>query len=277
MALAEIRGHGKEWMKRDRDAAEQHTGRIYIVGTGPGDMKHITPLAQDAIKKSDIIVGYTTYLTLIEGLIKGKEIFSTGMTREVDRCRKAVELAKSGKSVSVISGGDPGVYAMAGLVFELLRADEQKSGRAEEKASGPAVEVIPGISALNACAARLGAPLMHDFASISLSDRLTSWDLIEKRLEAASMADFVIVIYNPKSMGRIDQIRKAQEIILKHRSSETPVGIVKGAMRENEKVVLTTLGEMLGCDIDMQTTVIVGNSKTFKWNDWMITPRGYDV
>lgn len=287
IALAEIKGHGEELMKREKDATEQHTGRIYIVGTGPGDMKHITPLAQDAIKKSDVIVGYTTYLTLIEGLIKGKEIFSTGMTREVDRCRKAVELAKSGKSVSVISGGDPGVYAMAGLVFELLRAEEQKGGSMEAKYCGTSklpnfqtsklpVEVIPGISALNACAARLGAPLMHDFASISLSDRLTSWDLIEKRLEAASMADFVIVIYNPKSMGRIDQIRKAQEIILKHRNSETPVGIVKGAMRENEKVVLTTLGEMLDCDIDMQTTVIVGNSKTFKWNDWMITPRGYE-
>jgi len=117
---------------------------------------------------------------------------------------------------------------------------------------------------------------MHDFASISLSDRLTSWDLIEKRLEAASMADFVIVIYNPKSMGRTEQIRKAQEIILKHRSSETPVGIVKGAMRDDEKVVLTTLGEMTECDIDMQTTVIVGNSNTFRWNDWMITPRGYE-
>lgn len=287
IALAEIKGYGEELMKREKGAAEQHIGRIYIVGTGPGDMKHITPLAQDAIRKSDVIVGYNTYLTLIEGLIKGKEIYSTGMTREVDRCKKAVELAKSGRSVSVISGGDPGVYAMAGLVFEVLREEERKNGSMEAKhcgtsklpnfqTSGLAVEVIPGISALNACAARLGAPLMHDFASISLSDRLTSWDLIEKRLEAASMADFVIVIYNPKSMGRTEQIRKAQEIILRHRDSETPVGIVKGAMRDDEKVVLTTLGEMTECDIDMQTTVIVGNSNTFRWNDWMITPRGYE-
>lgn len=287
IALAEIKGHGEKLMKREKGAAEQHIGRIYIVGTGPGDMKHITPLAQDAIKKSDVIVGYNTYLTLIAGLIKGKEIYSTGMTREVDRCKKAVELAKSGRTVSVISGGDPGVYAMAGLVFEILREEERKNGNMEAKHCGTsklpdfqtsrlAVEVIPGISALNACAARLGAPLMHDFASISLSDRLTSWDLIEKRLEAASMADFVIVIYNPKSMGRTEQIRKAQEIILRHRNSETPVGIVKGAMRDDEKVVLTTLGEMTDCDIDMQTTVIVGNSNTFKWNDWMITPRGYE-
>lgn len=287
IALAEIKGCGEELMKREKGSAEQHIGRIYIVGTGPGDMKHITPLAQDAIKKSDVIVGYNTYLTLIEGLIKGKEIYSTGMTREVDRCKKAVELAKSGRSVSVISGGDPGVYAMAGLVFEVLREEERKNGSMEAKhcgtsklpnfqTSGLAVEVIPGISALNACAARLGAPLMHDFASISLSDRLTSWDLIEKRLEAASMADFVIVIYNPKSMGRTEQIRKAQEIILRHRNSETPVGIVKGAMRDDEKVVLTTLGEMTDCVIDMQTTVIVGNSNTFRWNDWMITPRGYE-
>lgn len=287
IALAKIKGYGEELMKREKGAAEQHIGRIYIVGTGPGDMKHITPLAQDAIKKSDVIVGYNTYLTLIEGLIKGKEIYSTGMTREVDRCKKAVELAKSGRTVSVISGGDPGVYAMAGLVFEVLREEERKFGSMEAKHCGTsklpnfqtsrlAVEVIPGISALNACAARLGAPLMHDFASISLSDRLTSWDLIEKRLEAASMADFVIVIYNPKSMGRTEQIRKAQEIILRHRNSETPVGIVKGAMRDDEKVVLTTLGEMTDCVIDMQTTVIVGNSNTFKWNDWMITPRGYE-
>ncbi len=248
---------------------EKASGKIYVVGTGPGYVEHITPYAQQAIRESDTIVGYGTYTELIQEIIKDKKVFSTGMTQEIDRCRKAVELALSGKTVSVISGGDPGIYAMAGLVFELLK--EQDSGLPL-----PPVEVVPGISALNACAARLGAPLMHDFASISLSDRLTSWDLIEKRLDAAAMADFVIIIYNPKSKGRAGHIARARDIVMKHRSPETPVGIVRGAMREDEKVVLADLGTMLDHKIDMQTTVIIGNSETFLWNNLMITPRGYE-
>ncbi|MDP3112480.1 MAG: precorrin-3B C(17)-methyltransferase, partial [Thermodesulfovibrionales bacterium] len=263
---------------------EQRQGKLYIVGTGPGTIEHITPYAQSVIKESDVIVGYETYLDLIKELTRGKEVISTGMTKEIDRCQKAVELAMSGRTVSVISGGDPGIYAMAGLVFELLRAEEQKSGRAKVKtselpsfqASGLFVEVIPGISALNACAARLGAPLMHDFAAISLSDRLTPWKLIEERLESAAKADFVIVLYNPKSLGRPEHINKAREIILKHRAPETPVGIVRAAMRENESIAVTNLRDMLNYDIDMQTTVIIGNSRTFVWDNWMITPRGYE-
>jgi precorrin-3B C17-methyltransferase len=189
-----------------------------------------------------------------------------------------VELAQQGKTVSVISGGDPGIYAMAGLVFEILSLQAGKPASWQAKRNAPAihVEVIPGISALNACAARLGAPLMHDFASISLSDRLTPWDLIEKRLDAAARADFVIVLYNPKSKGRATHIDRAREIILKHRSSDTPVGIVKGAMREDERIVISDLGKMLDAEIDMQTTVIIGNAKTFLWNNLMITPRGYE-
>ncbi|MFA5353659.1 MAG: precorrin-3B C(17)-methyltransferase [Thermodesulfovibrionales bacterium] len=255
---------------------------IYIVGTGPGSPAHITPYAQEAIRKSDIIVGYGTYLELIQPLIEGKEVLSTGMTQEVDRCRKAVELAGEGKTVSLISGGDPGIYAMAGLVFEILKGQGARGlGPGKEPDPGPrtlapAVEVIPGISALNACASRLGAPLMHDFASISLSDRLTPWELIEKRLHAAASADFVIALYNPRSMGRQEQIVRAREIIMEHRAPETPVGIVKGAMRENESVVVTNLREMLDHEIDMQTTVIIGNSQTFTWEGWMITPRGYE-
>jgi cobalt-precorrin 5A hydrolase/precorrin-3B C17-methyltransferase len=244
-------------------------GKIFVVGTGPGDISHITPYAQQAIRGSDIIVGYGTYIELIKDLLRGREVFSTGMTQEIDRCRKAVELALSGRTVSVISGGDPGIYAMAGLVFELLR---QRSGTAPL----PAVEVIPGISALNACAARLGAPLMHDFASISLSDRLTPWDLIEQRLDAAAMADFVIILYNPKSKGRKEQISKAREIVMKYRNPDTPVGIVRGAMRENEVVIVTDLKRMLDHEIDMQTSVIIGNTNTLVWNDLMITPRGYE-
>jgi cobalt-precorrin 5A hydrolase/precorrin-3B C17-methyltransferase len=247
------------------------SGRIYIVGTGPGAIEHITPYAQNAIRNSDVIVGYGTYIELIKGLIKDKQIVSTEMTQEVDRCKKAVELAMKGKTVSVISGGDPGIYAMAGLVFEVL-----KSHQLSAISYQLSVEVIPGISALNACAARLGAPLMHDFASISLSDRLTPWELIEKRLDATAKADFVIILYNPKSKGRAEHIDKAREIILKCRKPGTPVGIVKGAMREDERIIITDLKNMLEHDIDMQTTVIIGNSQTFVWNDRMITPRGYE-
>ena len=256
-------------------------GKIYVVGTGPGNLGHITPYARDAIRESESVVGYGPYLDLITDLIKGKEVVATGMTKEIDRCRTAVELALSGKTVAVVSGGDPGIYAMAGLVLELLRAEERKieEERRHRIPASPCprvkVEVIPGISAVNAAASRLGAPLMHDFAVISLSDRLTQWELIEKRLEAAAMADFVIVLYNPKSIGRPEHIDRARAICLRYRSSETPVGIVKAAMRENENVIVTDLKEMLNHDIDMQTTVIIGNSTTFTWNNLMITPRGY--
>ncbi len=191
------------------------------------------------------------------------------MRQEVDRCAKAVEIAREGKSVAVICSGDPGIYAMAGLVYEILSTQQS------EVSDQPSVEVIPGIPALSACASRLGAPLMHDFASISLSDLLTPWELIEKRLEAAASADFVIVIYNPKSKGRPEHINKARDIILKHRPGQTPVGIVMGATRENEKVVVTDIDNMLNHEIDMQSTVTFGNSQTFVWNEKMVTPRGY--
>jgi precorrin-3B C17-methyltransferase len=249
-----------------------HKGKLYIVGTGPGRVEHITPAAQQAITSSDVIVGYGTYIDLIPELLLGKNVMSTGMTQEVDRCRKAVELALENRIVTVISGGDPGVYAMAGLVFELLQSEEKKRpGQVL-----PQVLVIPGISALNAAASRLGAPLMHDFACISLSDRLTPWDVIEKRLHAAAGADFVIVLYNPRSKGRAGHINRAREIIGKYRAGSTVVGIVKGAMREHETVIITDLENMKDSDIDMQTTVIFGNSKTFVWNHLMVTPRGYE-
>ena len=201
-------------------------------------------------------------------MIAGKEVMSSGMRQEVDRCSKAVELACGGKTVGIICSGDPGIYAMAGLVFEVVRAEAGKS-------AGVEVEVVPGIPALSSCAALLGAPLMHDFASISLSDLLTPWELIEKRLEAAASADFVIAIYNPKSKGRQDNIDKARDIIMKFRPAQTPVGIVKAATRENEKIVLTDLDKMLESEIDMLSTVIIGNSQTFSWNGRMVTPRGY--
>lgn len=239
--------------------------KLYVVGTGPGGLEHMTPEALRAIRGADVVVGFKSYLKLIEPLLDGKEVVSSAMTEEVKRVNGAVELALRGKRVCIVSGGDPGVYAMAGLVFEVARS----RGLPLE------VEVIPGVSALNACAARLGAPLMHDFAAISLSDRLTPWDLIEERLDAAARTDFVIAIYNPRSKGRARHIDRAREIILRHRNPDTPVGIVKSAMREDEEVTVTTLDEMLRIDIDMKTTVIVGNSMSFRWRDRLITPRGY--
>ncbi|MHB8880896.1 MAG: precorrin-3B C(17)-methyltransferase [Thermodesulfovibrionales bacterium] len=257
--------------------AKSNRGKVFVVGTGPGSIDHITPHAQRCIREADVIVGYGTYLDLIQELTRGKEIISTGMTQEIDRCRKAIELAGEGRNVAVVSGGDPGVYAMAGLVLELMKTDADSAPAKRSPATMlPSVEIIPGISALNACASRLGAPLMHDFAAISLSDRLTPWETIEKRLEAAAAADFVIALYNPKSKGRAGHIGRAREIILGHRAPETPVGIVKAAMRENELIIITDLEQMLSNDIDMQSTVIIGNSKSFAWNGLIITPRGYE-
>jgi cobalt-precorrin 5A hydrolase/precorrin-3B C17-methyltransferase len=277
-------------LRNEEEANRTKKGAIYIVGIGPGSAEHMTPAARDAIRKSDNIVGYGTYLDLIKDLLHDKEVVSTGMTQEVDRCRKAVDLAIDGKTVAVICGGDPGIYAMAGLVFEILKnadcglriaecgGEYQENPKSKTRNSKlPLVEVIPGISALNAGAARLGAPLMHDFACISLSDRLTPWPMIEKRLEAAAGADFVIVLYNPRSKGRAGHINKAREIISKYRLRQTPVGIVKGAMRDHETIIITNLVDMRESDIDMQTTVIIGNSKTFCWNNLMITPRGYQL
>ena len=262
---------GKDKDGNPKRELETTGGLIYVVGTGPGSVEHVTPRAAQAIEDSDVIVGYGTYLNLIQELLAGKEVISTGMTKEVERCRKAVELALKGKKVSVISGGDPGIFAMAGLVFEVLKNQDNR-----KRALKVTVEVVPGISALNACAARLGAPLMHDFAAISLSDRLTPWDLIEKRLEAAAVSDLVIVLYNPKSMGRQEQIERAVRVVLKSRSPQTPVGLVRAAMRDDEAVTVTNLREVLNHHIDMQTTVIIGNSHTFTWNNRIITPRGYE-
>lgn len=242
---------------------------ISVVGTGPGGAEHLTPAASKAIRAADVVVGYRTYLDLIPELLAGKEVISSAMMQEVDRCASALELACSGKRVALVSGGDPGIYAMAGLVFEM----------AAQRQGSPAIEVIPGIAAVNSCAARLGAPLMHDFAAISLSDLLTPWEMIEKRLNAAAMADFVIALYNPKSKKRTEHIVRAREICLQYRPGTTPVGIVTAATREDEVITLTTLGAMLDAEIlagiGMQSTVIIGNGATFVWNGYMVTPRGY--
>ncbi|PLR80380.1 precorrin-3B C(17)-methyltransferase [Bacillus canaveralius] len=244
-------------------------GKLLVIGFGPGSNEHITERAREAIQESDIIIGYKTYVELVEELVTGQEIISTGMTEEVSRAQEAVRQAELGKKVAVISSGDAGVYGMAGLVYEVLIEKGWK------KATGVEVEVIPGISAINSCASLLGAPVMHDACTISLSDHLTPWDLIEKRIEAAAQADFVIALYNPKSGRRTRQILEAQRILLKYRSPDTPVGLVKSAYRERQSVVMTNLKEMLNHEIGMLTTVMIGNASTFFYDDLMITPRGY--
>lgn len=244
-------------------------GKIFVVGFGPGDREHITKRAVDALQQSDHIMGYKTYVELIEHLVTAKTIVSTGMTEEVSRAQEAVKQAEAGHIVSVISSGDAGVYGMAGLVYEVLI----EKGWTE--ATGIEVEIVPGISAINSCASLLGAPVMHDSCTISLSDHLTPWTVIEKRIEAAAMADFVIAFYNPKSGRRTRQIVEAQRILLKYRSPETPVGLVKAAYRDTQDIILTTLSEMLEHDIGMLTTVVVGNSSTFFYDNKIITPRGY--
>lgn len=238
---------------------------LYIIGIGSGNRSHLTEEALETIKKCDIIVGYKNYIKLIEDLIVNQECYQNGMKGEVDRIEKAVEFAKEGKVVGVISSGDSGVYGMAGLVYEI----------ANKRAYSGDIKVIVGISAYILGAAALGAPIMHDHANISLSDLLTDWAKIEKRLHAAADADFVISLYNPKSHGRVEHINIAQQIMLKYKSPDTPVGIVYSAGREDESIQISTLAEFTTKDIDMSSIVIIGNSQTYIENGKIITPRGY--
>jgi adenosylcobyric acid synthase len=257
--------------------------RLFIVGIGPGDLKHMTYEAREAIEFAEVVVGYTTYLKLIEPLLHEKEIFSSGMTKEVERCREALRLAAEGRTVALVSSGDAGIYGMAGLVLELVGAGsrvwtKQKGGQAGPPLQDVDIIIIPGVSALQSAAAVLGAPLMHDFAVISLSDLLTSWDMIEKRLSAAATADFVVALYNPRSKGRVLQIERAREIMLTARSPQTPVGIVRNACRAGEEKIITTLADMPIDRIDMFSLVIIGNSATFVDEQGrMVTPRGYET
>lgn len=229
----------------------------------------MTEKALRAMEASDIIVGYHTYIALVKDLIGDKEVVGTGMRQEVDRCRKAVELASEGHQVAVISSGDPGVYGMAGLVLELVeQVPEDKR---------PQCEIIPGLTASNTAAAALGAPLMHDYAVISLSDLLTPWDLIKKRARLAAEGDFVIAIYNPKSRGRKEYLNEVRDTVMEFRKPETPVGIVRKAGRPGMNWTITTLEKLPEEEVDMQSTVIIGNSHTYVANGRMITPRGYKL
>ena len=254
---------------------------LYVIGTGPGDIAYMSGRAVEIIKQVDCVAGYTTYIDLIADLVKDKQIISTGMMKEVERVEKAIEQSLAGKSCALISGGDPGIYAMAGLVFEICKQRNIKIVRARDKKDLPdggtslLLEIVPGIPALAAGAALAGAPLTHDFAAISLSDLLTPWKKIEKRLSCAAMADFVIVLYNPKSKKRDWQLKRAADLILEHRDAATPVGIVTGAMRENQCVSFTTLDQMDTAEIGMQTVVFIGSSASLRYLDFLFTPRGY--
>jgi precorrin-3B C17-methyltransferase len=241
--------------------------KIAVTGIGPGSMADMTPRAKAAIEDADIIIGYSTYIGLIGKHFPGKEFLSSGMTREIERCELALQMALEGKSVALISSGDCGIYGMAGIMLEVVN----RSG------SGIPVEIIPGITAASAAAAILGAPIMHDFAVISLSDLMTPLELIYKRVECAAEGDFVICLYNPKSKKRTDYIDKVRNIVLKYRKAETPVGIVRNAGREKEAYDIATLSNMLDFEIDMFTVVVIGNSKTYMDNGRIITPRGYDL
>ena len=243
-------------------------GKISVVGIGPGSLDDMTYRARRTIEEATTVVGYKRYGDLIAELVEGKTVLDPGMTQEIDRCRAALKAASEGETVVVISSGDAGIYGMAGLVLELL----VKMDEAERPEFGG---VIPGVSAMSAAAGLLGAPIMHDFVVISLSDLLTPWEIIQERAELAAQGDFVTALYNPRSNKRVGQINAVQEIFLRHRTSETPVGIVTGASRTNEAVLISTLGEFTKEDINMFSLVIIGNSKTRQVGNWMITPRGY--
>lgn len=247
------------------------TGHLALVGTGPGHLDQITPAAKAAIINADVVIGYSLYIDLIRSLFRpGQIIEALPITQERQRAERAIALAEWGLNVAVVSSGDCGIYAMAGLVFEQL-AEGDWDG------SNPSIQVYPGISALQSAAALVGAPLMHDFCTISLSDLLTPWEVILKRLHAAAQGDFVTAFYNPKSQTRTSQIATAQEIFLQHRGPDTPVAIVRAAYRPEQQIYLTTLAEMLDYPIDMLTLVLIGNQTTKFHQGWMVTPRGYLV
>ena len=242
-------------------------GKLHVVGFGPGGKEHMTFKAADVIQNADIVTGYTTYVNMIKPYFPDKEYKATGMMKEVDRCKMAIEDAMQGKDVAMISSGDSGIYGMAGIIYQLaddMRADID-------------IETVPGITAASTAASVLGAPLMHDLAIISLSDLMTPIDLIMKRVDCAGIGDMIVCLYNPKSKGRTEYLNQAQQILLKHRSPDTPVGIVRNAGRDDEHKEITTLGELHKAEVDMFCMVIIGNSQTYVSNGRMITPRGYRI
>jgi precorrin-3B C17-methyltransferase len=247
-----------------------------VVSLGPGFPEYLIPQARAALDGAEVVVGYQTYLDLIKPLLTHQEVVASGMKAEVKRCRLAVDRAQGGRRVALVSSGDAGIYGMAGLVLEICAAQGLRV--APPEAADPVdfhLEVIPGVPALAAAAALLGAPLMHDFAAVSLSDLLTPWETIQNRLKAAAQGDFVIVLYNPQSKKRNWQLAAVRDLLLGLKDPRTPVGIVSRAMREGQQTAVTTLKDMLNHPVDMQTLVIIGNSQTYTYGPYMITPRGY--
>ncbi|WP_305041332.1 cobyric acid synthase [Geoalkalibacter sp.] len=239
-------------------------GKLFVIGLGPGGPEHLTPAARAALEEAQVVVGYQTYMDLVMPLLEGKKLLVSGMRQEVERARQALAEAVRGEVVALISSGDAGIYGMAGLVLETAQGSDTE------------IQIIPGVSAVQAAAAALGAPLMHDFAVISLSDLLTPWELIRRRLDAAGRADFVVALYNPRSHGRATQLDDARRILLRHRHPETPVGLVRHAGRAQQQAWVAELGSFDDSAVDMSTLVIVGNSSTFvDGAGRMITPRGY--
>ena len=240
--------------------------KVYVVGLGPGGVEQMTRRAQETLAACDVIAGYNVYIDLIKDDYKDKEFLSTGMRKEVERCKLAIEEALKGKTVAMVSSGDAGVYGMAGIMYQIAAEFPELE-----------VEVIPGITAACSGAAVLGAPLISDFTLISLSDLLTPWEKIEKRLDLDSQADFVICLYNPSSFKRHDYLQKACDIMLKNQRADVPAGIVRNIGREGEEYEIMTLAELRDAQVDMFSTVIIGNSQTEVINNKMVTPRGYKI
>lgn len=240
---------------------------LTVIGIGPGSEAMMTLEAIEALKEAEVVVGYKTYTHLVKPLVGDKEVIKTGMCKEIERCNLAIDLAQQGKNVAMVCSGDAGIYGMAGLILEIVTKEKRDIK----------VRVVPGLTASIAAASLLGAPLMHDFCHISLSDLLTPWDVIEKRVKAAAEADFVICFYNPRSHGREGHLARAFELMAPFKAATTPVGVVKAATRKKEEKWITTFGEMAFDRVDMTSLVIVGNQSTYISDGLMITPRGYKL
>lgn len=241
-------------------------GKIYIIGLGPGTEELLAPRAKEAIIDSDVLCGYTVYVDLVREQYPDKEMITTPMKQEMKRCELALEAANAGKTVAMLCSGDAGVYGMAGPILEMLPDYENADA-----------EVIPGITAAISGAAVLGAPIMNDFCVISLSDLLTPWEMIERRLEGAAAGDFAVCMYNPMSKKRVDHLARACDIFLKYRSAETVCGWVRNIGREGQEKRIMTLGELRDTEVDMFTTVFIGSSNTKEIGEYMVTPRGYKL
>ena len=251
------------------DISTSKTGKLTLVGIGPGDRRHITPAAIEALDDSDVVIGYGQYLEQIRHIIGEKRVVEFPMGKETERALEGLRLASEGLRVAVVTGGDAGIYDMAAPVFKLVsEMDEADRGLV-------VIEVVPGITAASIAASLVGSPLSQDFAVISLSDRYVPWDQIERRLEAVSGADMVIALYEPSSRHRPGQLARAQEVLLRNRDGSTPVAVVREASRTDQTVGITTLAQMTEFEHDRRTVIIVGNSTSAVTDDWLITPRSY--